>query len=164
MVDIINYRGGKALLIDTYDIVVMGNDRLGEYAKALRQILQVSRLYVDYVLVISSFPWEKLPVFLRQAVSKVKLPLNLEGDVVLIPNYVPCYRANITDLAVPVGGCSKEYEKKMLQHLVDNLNVLHDAKRKSASDQALKEMSEMYDLVGADTDSVFVKEKEEEQK
>lgn len=83
--DIIDYRGGKALIFDSLDITRLR--RAGPnhpFRKFLRRFLPICRTYVDWVLVITSYDWESIPSLIRDNIT----PNDPIGGM-------KCYRVNL---------------------------------------------------------------------
>ena len=156
MVDIINYRGGKALVIDSLDIVRMKAYLNGgiRFRQTMRDLVEVPHTKVDYILVITSYPMDQLPLFLCQAMSDSTDRIN-------------CYRVNLrTAISTTRDWDTLLAQPSGLEEVIEKLKTPAEitTEYREMTIKALKEMSEMYDLVGADTDGVFVKEKEEKKK
>ena len=150
MVDIINYRGGKALVIDSLDLARMNMYPGQEFTHTLRQLVEVARTKVDYIMVISSYDRAQLPMWLRRVTM---------GCV-----KVNCYRQYLYTGLVTNELDTLLQQPDGLKEIIEKLKSPAEitTEYREMTKKALKEMSEMYDLVGADTDGVFVKEKEKD--
>lgn len=88
--DVINYKGGKALLIDSDDLRAMdlkSRDAILHTREITRTIDTMRHEGINTLLVLTSFPLSRVPVFLRQV---------LLGENYGIPmTVVNCYRTVI---------------------------------------------------------------------
>jgi len=161
MVDIINYRGGKALVIDSLDLIRMDRDRLG-FRRPLLQIVGACRPYVDYILLITSRDVAQLQVELIKCVFSMAQGSRRKYTGM---NTVTCHRINL----------GTEYSTKELEEFLAQPSGLEEVieklkppaeitvENREMTIKVLKEISEMYDLTGADTEGVLVKGKKEEE-
>ena len=78
--DEINYRNGKALLIDTSDLIALNSHIKSKTEIALVEKLDPSRHLFDYILIITSLEPSSWPRWLRNRI------LETNRDI------VPCFR------------------------------------------------------------------------
>ena len=88
--DVINYKGGKALLIDSNDLLAM-DSRSREMTLRTREIVKTIDTMrhegIDTLLVITSYPLSRIPIILRQ--------LLLGGNYGVSLTVLSCYRTAI---------------------------------------------------------------------
>ena len=118
MVDIINYRGGKALVIDTLDLIRMERDLLG-FRKPLLQIVDTCRPYVDYILLITSREIAQLPAELRYVFFTTRMSRRKYTGVYT----VSCHRINL----------GTEHNEKHLEELLAQPSGLEEVIKKLKS-------------------------------
>lgn len=78
--DEINYRNGKALLIDTSDLIVLNSRIKSEIELELTEKLDSAKHDYDYILLVTSLETSMFPKWLKHRM----LEMNVE--------MVPCYR------------------------------------------------------------------------
>ena len=80
MVDIINYRNGKALVIDTVDLLALNRRTIDPEQDKIWTMIETARHNTDYILIITNSKVASFPLKLRERFN------SMDFDI------VPCYR------------------------------------------------------------------------